>query len=235
LSWAVAMERPEDNSNTLIPNFGSYIQYDIAGGHQVQAVGEIADLAHDPLTEDFGRGHDRGLGWMVGAGANINLADIATLTAGAMYTEGLAGHWLNQLSSTQQVCEDAEVPGTDLPSAVCNDFSGSFQRGWGVTAGLTFNVNETTSLNVEGGYAKNIDASQNDLLLVDHVWTVHGNILWQPVKQMRMGWEVMWGKEQFTDHNSGCELQVNPEGNHGDVCGDSADAVRLQWGTWFFF
>ena len=29
--------------------------------------------------------------------------------------------------------------------------------------------------------------------------TVHGNILWQPVKQMRMGWEVMWGRENFVD------------------------------------
>ena len=50
-----------------------------------------------------------------------------------------------------------------------------------------------------GGDAQNVDAADNPLLVVDNVATVHANILWQPVKQMRLGWEVMWGRENFVD------------------------------------
>ena len=73
------------------------------------------------------------------------------------------------------------------------------QNAFGVTAGLTFNINDTTSFNIEGGYAQNVDADQNVLLAVDNVVTAHANILWQPVKQMRLGWEVMWGRNDYVD------------------------------------
>ena len=49
------------------------------------------------------------LGWVVGAGANINLADIATFTAGAQYTEGLATRWMNQLSTSKDVVRELDV------------------------------------------------------------------------------------------------------------------------------
>ena len=34
LTWAVGMELPEEASDSLIPGVGSFLQYDIAGGHQ---------------------------------------------------------------------------------------------------------------------------------------------------------------------------------------------------------
>ena len=40
----------------------------------------------------------------------------------------------------------------------------TLQKALGVTAGLTFNINDTTSFNVEGGYAQNVDADDNVLL-----------------------------------------------------------------------
>ena len=39
LTWAVATELPEEASDSLIPGFGSFLQYDIAGGHQIIIAG----------------------------------------------------------------------------------------------------------------------------------------------------------------------------------------------------
>jgi hypothetical protein len=50
----------------------------------------------------------------------------------------------------------------------------------------------------------------------DKVYKVHANIMWQPVKQMRMGWEVLWAQKEYTD-------------------GSDADAVRASFATYFFF
>ena len=216
LSWAVSMERPEEASETLIPDFASYLQYDLAGGHQLIVAGQISDLGKDAEDDN-----DRRLGWVVGGGANINLADVATLTAGAQYTQGLTDRWLNQLDTARRAC------GVDPATFEIGNCE--LIEGYGVTVGLTFNVNATTSMNVEGGYAQNLNADDGLIPLADHVWTVHGNLLWQPVKQMRMGWEVMWGKEGFPKENGTCVMR----GDGGDDC--TNDALRFQMGTWFFF
>jgi porin-like protein len=245
LTWAVAMERPEEASDTLIPGLGSFLQYDIAGGHQLIVAGEVDDINSDP--NNLENDNDHRLGWVVGAGANINLADIATLTVGAQYTEGLATRWMNQLQTTRAVCEQAnvvEVNGVPVVDG-CADFDENLQKAWGITGGLTFNVNDTTSINLEAGYAKNIDADQNELLQVDNVVTVHGNILWQPVKQLRLGWEAMWGRNELVDNFkffdeegepdrvcANVEADEDQEHNH---CPGSNEDFRLQFGAWFFF
>ena len=58
----------------------------------------------------------------------------------------------------------------------------------------------------------------------DELHTVHANIMWQPVKQMRMGWEVadLWADNQGT--------AVGPLGNR-----IKDEYLQVQWGTWFFF
>jgi hypothetical protein len=211
LSWAVSMESPEEASDTLIPDFGTYVQYDLAGGHQFIIAGQISDLGKEGRRDD-----ERRLGWVVGGGANINLADIAMLTAGAQYTQGLTDRWLNQLDTGRRVCD---INGEDC----------ALMRGYGVTVGLTFNVNEITSINLEGGYAENLNADDGVIPLAESVWTVHGNLLWQPVKQVRLGWEVMWGKEDFHEVNNRCVIV----GDGGDDC--AVDSLRFQMGTWFYF
>jgi hypothetical protein len=245
LTWAVAMERPEEASDTLIPGLGSFLQYDIAGGHQLIVAGEVDDINSDP--NNLENDNDHRLGWVVGAGANINLADIATLTVGAQYTEGLATRWMNQLDTRRTVCENAIVVdnGNGVPVvAGCADFDESLQKAWGITGGLTFNVNDTTSINLEAGYAKNIDAEQNELLTVDNVVTVHGNILWQPVKQLRLGWEAMWGRNELIDDrvfdpdsglDSACRNVEGDEDVNKNHCPNSNEDFRLQFGAWFFF
>jgi hypothetical protein len=190
--------------------------------------------------------NDDQLGWVVGAGANINLADIATFTVGAQYTEGLAARWMNQLESSRTVCEDLVVD-PDTGDLICNDFNHDLQKAWGITGGLTLNVNDPTSINLEAGYAQNLDADENALLNVDNVVTVHGNILWQPVKQMRLGWEAMWGRNELVDNRIDvvedgevadrvCPLgNVEAEGEEHNHCPDSNEDFRLQFGNWFFF
>jgi hypothetical protein len=51
--------------------------------------------------------------------------------------------------------------------------------------------------------------------------TVHANIMWQPVKQMKLGWEVMWGEIDYAGDD-----QIDSE---------TYDDVRLQFGAWFYF
>ena len=249
LTWAVAMERPEEASDTLIPGFGSFLQYDIAGGHQLIVAGGVSDVNSDPLNQE--NDNDHKIGWVVGAGANVNLADIATLTVGAQYTEGLATRWMNQLDSSRAVCENVNVienaNDVGIPDGCANFDDGTLQRAWGITGGLTFNVNDTTSINLEAGYAQNIDAEENELLTVDNVVTVHGNILWQPVKQMRLGWEAMWGRNEliddkitFFDETEGefrqtCRNVEADEDVSKNHCPGSNEDFRLQFGAWFFF
>ena len=248
LTWAVGIERPEEASDTLIPGFGSFLQYDIAGGHQIFLAAGASDvdvnrprlavLFPDEPREFIFNDDNHQLGWVAGGGVNINLADVATFTAGAQYTQGLATRWMNQLDTSRVACEKL-ISDDDFADLLPDDCE--LQDAFGVTAGLTFNVNDTTSINIEGGYAQNIDAEDNVLLTVDNVWTVHGNILWQPVKQMRLGWEAMWGRNEYID-----KLKIRDD--DGDVidkvcavedddgkCVDNSDALRFQFGAWFFF
>jgi hypothetical protein len=199
LSWAVAVERPSFTSDTGMPNFSSYVQYDIAGGHQIIVTGAISDYPKfetvigedgEEHTHQIGDGVD--IGWAVQVGANINLADVAYLTVGAAFGE-------------DEVCNYL------LGVVGCND------EAWGVFVGLSFNINDTTSFNVGWGFDRVTDGVVDGVELGEvDTMTVHANILWQPVSQMRLGWEVMWG-------------QVDAQ--HGK----KQDAARAQFGAWFFF
>ena len=195
LSFRLAIMDPTYNSRTAAPNIGGSFQYDIAGGHQFIAVAEVADWDPAPVGPVFGLGNDE-IGWHVGAGVNINLADIATLTTGAHYGEGLVMKYISQ-----------EIFPLVNPA-------GDPAEAWGVMVGLNFAVSDTTSVNVAWGWSEYLDNE----IAVQHVdsMTIHANVLWQPVRQMRLGWEVHWG-----------EISRN-----GLADRDSAGA---QFGAWFFF
>lgn len=70
LTWGFGIENPSRQTNTSLPNFAGYIQYDAAGGHQFIITGEVADW-------DFNgtRGND-GTGWVVQGGTNLSLIHI---------------------------------------------------------------------------------------------------------------------------------------------------------------
>ncbi len=256
LSWAVAVEEATWYSKTNMPNIAGFLQYDVAGGHQFIITGEVADWEGARFTDNVGHcngveynngptvnltdevsritcsglngsfvdssqvnGNDE-LGWAVQAGANFNLADVATLTMGVGYGAGLL---------TQKfVFEDGFSP---------VDASGDPLEAWAFLVGLSFGLSETTSFNTMFSYVDALDdqpiggSRAHDTLInpKDRIYKVHANILWQPVKQMRMGWEVIWAQSHY-------QTISNEEFDCGESCGKSSDdGVRATFGTWFFF
>jgi hypothetical protein len=199
LYWAVALESPTFDSETNMPNIASYIQYDIAGGHTIIVTGEVADWDGDRA----GLLHNDELGWAVLAGANINLGDVATLTAGFGYGEGL----LDQKFMGGIIHNG--VAGTSI------DANGDPLETLGFLVGLSFGLSDTTTFNALFSYASNEDGAPRAGQL-DNAWKVQANILWQPVRQMRMGWEVIYAEKEF-------------------LGGFTDDGVRATFGTWFFF
>ena len=216
LSWAVAIEEPTYYSDTNMPNIAGYLQYDIAGGHQFIVTGEVADWDPDeaescsipgvgPGAGNCGLGgtftaavpHNDELGWAVQAGANFNLADVATLTGGVGYGEGLL---------------ETKFAGVGMDPV--NDVGDPLET-LAFLVGLSFGLSETTSFNALFSYVEALEDQDEDTD-IEKAYKVQANILWQPVKQMRMGWEVIWAETETYD-------------------GDSEDGVRATFGTWFFF
>jgi hypothetical protein len=189
LSWAVAIENPTFDTETNMPNIASYLQYDIAGGHTMIITGEVADWDQ--------AGNDE-LGWALQAGANFNLADVATLTAGVGYGEGL----LTNKFTFEDGFDNVDENGDPLEAIA-------------FTVGLSFGLSETTTFNAQFGYI-NALALQNDDDDKDSLYKVTANVMWQPVKQMRMGWEVNWGE-------------------YTEVDGTTEDGASAMFATWFFF
>jgi hypothetical protein len=213
LSWAVAIENPTFDSTTNMPNIASYVQYDIAGGHTLIVTGEVADWFNNggPVA---GPAHNDELGWAIQAGANFNLADVATLTAGVGYGEGL----LTNKFTFEDGFSNVDVNGDPLEAIA-------------FTVGLSFGLSETTTFNAQFGYINALaeqdfagcastdpDALQHQLAAdcKDKLYKVTANVMWQPVKQMRMGWEVNWGEYTRFD-------------------GTSEDGASAMFATWFFF
>ena len=212
ISWAVAIEQPTFGSSASWPNLSSYLQFDAPGGHQFIITGAVADHSDSEFSEDFG--------WAVQAGANINLADIATLSVAGLYGDQEHCTYL-----AQTFCPGGFDPQKTDPLSEDDEFFFS-ETGWGVFAGLSFGITDTTTFNVVYGITQiDNDAAFSD---IDDVTTqtVHANILWRPVQQMQLGWEVMWGDYDF---NGG-------DWDDDDVnARQSDDAMRAQFGAWFFF
>jgi len=248
LSWAVSIEGPTFESTTNMPNIAGFMQYDIAGGHQFIVTGEVADwdgagsvgataascLIPDGATDPDAVGtavavsadqcdNDGGaytaagagtsandeLGWAVQVGANFNLADVATLTAGFGYGEGLL--------TTKFVFDE----GFDAI-----DINGDPLEALAFVVGLSFGLSETTTFNAMFSYAEALE--EQDGVEEEKVYKVHANIMWQPVKQMRMGWEVLWAHKEFENWNEDAGETAD------DAIGDQ-DGVRASFATWFFF
>jgi hypothetical protein len=172
LSWAVALQNPEFETDTNMPDIASYLSYDIAGGHNLIVTGILSDI--DPSASAF----NADLGWAIQVGANFNLADVATLTAGFGYGEGI----LDSKYGAGKFTRGDVVTGDALE-----------QMAWLV--GLSFGISETTTFNVHwSGFDNTGTSGAVGGIATDNYQKVTANILWQPVRQMRLGWEVNWGE-----------------------------------------
>lgn len=185
----LGIEEPLDRTDTNVPVFGGSIQYDIPGGHTV--IVSAAGGEDNNADEDFS--------WVVQGGFNVNLADVATLTAAAVWGEGsvvgrytLSPYAFNSATDTHEVL--------------------------GLMAGVSVPVTDTTTFNVVWDYLDALDGAAR-AGIQDELHTIHANIMWQPVKQMRMGWEVMYMWANDTSQGAP----------------DDDEYAQIQWGTWFFF
>jgi len=217
VSWAVAAEEPTFTSSAEWPNFSSYLQYDTTDGHQFIVTGIVSDYDNDRPDP----APSRTVGWAIQAGANINIADAAVFTFGGIYGQGESCNYINQTLAWCGV-SDADKDGSD-------DFVGDADS-YGAFAGFTFNLNDTTSINVEGGWShldNGFGGARAETIKGVDAFTAHGNILWQPVEQLRLGWELMWGLYDW-------DARTGPDAFDGAAKRED-DAIRAQFGAWFFF
>jgi len=189
MRWAFAIERPTFESDARWPNLATNFQYDFPGGHQIEFAADVADYRGQGNTNN-------NVGWSVSGGANINLADVAFLTTGVVYGYG---------EPQALYCVGCVGPKTQ-------PVSGKAVEALGAMVGLNFNINDTTSFNTAFGYFANHKGGWSN----NQDMTVHANIMWKPVSQMKMGWEVIWGQAKRPGL-----------GTRHDI--------RAQFGTWFYF
>ncbi len=186
-TWAFGVEDPT-LADADYPDLALYVQQNTISGHELYAGVHAADWGGS-------------LGWAAGVGGNFVLSSVLKITVGAVYGEGYVGRVLAQHSF-----DDFDAFGNPYES-------------WGISAGVELAVSESIRTNIMWGYSDTLETATttaNGSNLLDNVTTVHANIMWRPVKQMRLGWEVMWGRnENFT--------------------GTSNDAVRSQFAAWFYF
>ena len=223
--FAIAIENPRDSwlltgygaslttgSSSNLPDFTARWQYEAPGGHQFLISGMLRNYHVDSALVP--QGSDSALGWGVQGAVNVNLADVATLTTSVMYGDGIGGYLF-------AANKGAYLNGVGDIKTI---------ESLGLFAGLIFNVTDTTSINLGWGYT---DQSKKDVVNAQlwnggtqniDVMSVHGNIIWQPVKQLRLGWEVMWAERQYVTTENSVRGVVHKE-----------DAIRGQFGAWFFF
>ena len=209
--------RESDNDNDCeandnVPDFTARLQYDAPGGHKFQLSGVLRNLRVDGDVDGGAgtvTGSDSEIAWGLLGAASINLADIATLTAMATYGDGIGRYVINGGFASGVVGGTLADPDIDTIEI------------WSVVAALAIGVTDTTTFNVAVGYydADAGDSIQSDAGTVpDDLTTVHVNLIWQPVSRFRMGVEGMWGNN---------DTLAGGVGNN--------DALRFQFGAWFFF
>jgi DcaP outer membrane protein len=268
LTWAVAAEDPTWDSATAVPNIAAFFGYAGEEGVTFQLTGVISDYSVDEEVGTFNSstvgqctgpaagatiiGYDAegnavydavstecavlttqgsdpdGLGWAVMAGASVALTDAVEVNAGANYGQGEVVPQLNQTATKNQRV----------------DADGDLMEAWSVQTGLSFSVSEAISLNIGAGYEEYLGALAEEGW-IESAATVHANVLWQPVRYMRLGWEVMWGEISYAgeglcrsveavDITDGAGAVIGSEIDYSG-CKSSLDDVRLQFGAWFFF
>lgn len=218
IEFAVSAEEIALADRANIPDFTARLQYSLPGGSAFMLSGVTRYFRSQPdlLIEQ------RRLGWGGQIAANIDLGGYAVFTASAMAGEGL-GDYLQGGGAGAWQKETGEI--RLIPA-------------YGLFGGLRFNLSDTTNLNLGVGYAKTNGKAVQRQVEYDHsvgrtqglynrqVTSLHANVMWEPLDQVRFGWEVIWAQRKYWD--------AGP--TPGSVPAQhSASNVRTQFGAWFFF
>ncbi|MEM7428438.1 MAG: porin, partial [Pseudomonadota bacterium] len=179
---AAGTATPATRTSPDFPNFAAALLYDAPGGHQLFIGAEVEHIDID-ASNTVNRFSDDDVGWEVQAGANVNLADIATLTGHFQYGDGIT-NMLGEGTGNFRLSA-GNAAGSQI---ITND-------AWGAYIGLSFNVTDTTQFNVQYGHA---NPGCNTCAGYTSTNSIHANVLWRPVRQMRLGWELIYGFKRNT-------------------------------------
>ncbi len=194
------------------PNLAAALLYDAPGGHQLFIGAEVEHIDID-ASDTRNAFSDDTVGWEVQTGVNINLADVATFTGHFQYGDGIT-NMLGDGSNGNFRLSAGNAAGSSILR----------NEAWGGYAGLSFNVTDTTQFNIQYGHA---NPGCNTCAGYTSGNSIHANVLWRPVRQMRLGWELIYGFKRNTT------ATVNDPNNPGRSRNE--DALRGQFGAWFFF
>ena len=251
--WNPTESRSRELANTSnLPSFGAHMTYDAPGGNQLFLGAEVQQNNIDvdatgwywtgPLDANAIYGNKNKFGWVVSAGANVNLADIATLTGSISYSEGLVSRITGAGGDIWGVETRTHIDGE--PDVFTRRVRQA--KAFGGYIGASFDMTDTMSFNTQFGFVDPKDSSMvGGDITWSHMYTGHANIMWQPVRQMRLGWEIMYsqktnGKAFVNGLSDGRGLVGAGGANcltgaNRDCRKRKEDAVRAQFGAWFFF
>ena len=150
----------------------------------------------------------RTTGYLVNAGLDFDLGNMATFNVGGLYTKGLGCDGLLNIAPT--------VPNI-IPGVSClNVINRRKVKVWAGVANLNFNLTETTTLALSGGYFNATNDFNFFTLGWDKGYSVGGALVWRPVDALQFG---LAGNYYRLDPNFGNDLKVYAVGVAG----------------WFFF
>jgi hypothetical protein len=203
ISFGAGIENPSqddlvEKTTAVIPDFAGFAQFNAPGGHSLRVTGEMGKVGNG--IKKKGK-----YGWLVGVGAAVNLADIAKFNAGFVYTKGLGCDGI--LSAQGAYCTVAlDDDG--------NAAAGKLAKAYGAQGTLSFNVTETTTFNVSGGYYNYTSKLATGMF--DHGFSGGANIVWKPVSAFQVALEGDYYRNKL-------------------VGGGKATAYGGAVGFWFFF
>jgi hypothetical protein len=194
---------PVGDAAEQVPDFTGRIVYSLPGGNKLALTGVIGEQRIDPdAGPGIAGGNASAMFWgLIGVG-QINVADAATVTLSGGIGKG-AGRYVIGADVANNVFNLAVNPAIRT------------RQYYHFAPNVNFRLTETVSTNLAWGYMKFRNANTR-VGQTKHVTTIHGNLIWRPVEQLKMGVETMWGKRKIKG-------------------GGSPDAVRAQFGAWFFF
>jgi hypothetical protein len=231
-SLGVGVDRATFDSETAFPDFSGFVSYRAEAGHELYIKGTVVDMVRAEAIRDAFALSDLGLGWAVLGGANLRLTDRLRLTVAGGIGKAAIAQFLGQII-------DFSNPGVNIPlEAPLFDV----EEGWGVMGGLSYAIVETTSLNFAAGYSKQEMSSPLGAILPgsssrcalgtpcsippEQAFTLHANVLWQPVSHMRLGWEIMYGQYEWLPQ---------PLRDTAAQTSFDFDTLRAQFAAWFYF
>ncbi len=218
LSFAVAIETPNTDVDvgqireidpdlaanlrdvTPLPDLTAQARYVGDWGH-VQLSGLLTKLAVETLGTPDNQPRASRIGWGINLGTSFNVASSTTLRAGVVYGHGIASYMndggTDLAPRTVPVgpglavaLEPEAVPLLGIIAYVDHRWSKSFTSALGYSMTRVDNTNfQTASAYHKGEYAT-------------------GNLLWEPMANVLVGGELMYGKRTDNDGRSGDDLRT---------------------------